>query len=66
MAEGYEKFFGLFVERRVGAVCLAVSDVCSVCYGNVWSIREAVQRRWFVHKEDGVNVQRVVSGETVQ
>ena len=65
-SEGYEQFFGVFIKRRVDVGCLAVGDVRSVRHSNVWSICEAVQRRGFVHKEDGASIQCLKSGETVQ
>ena len=62
----YEKFSGVFIKQRVSVGCLAAGDVCSVCHINVWSVCEAMQRRRFVHKEDGVSIQRLRAGETVQ
>ena len=56
----------MFVKQGVDVGGLAVGDVCSVCHSIVWSVCEAVQRRGFVHKEDGVSIQCLKSGETVQ
>ena len=56
----------MFIKRRVDVGGLAVGNVLSVCHSNVWSVCEAVQRRGFVHKEDGVSIQCLKLGETVQ
>ena len=65
-SEGYEQFFGVFIKRRVDVGCLAVGNVLSVCHSDVWSVCEAMYRRRFVHKEDGVSTQCLRAGETVQ